>query len=818
MRREAKADVNPRRQRSQYSCMSTSMAMCLTANGVETTEDEVNKVMGARPMKGASWEQALACAQHYGMRATLIVPATLAQVKAYTDRGIPVMIAWNPEGRDWSHASVVFDVDDEGNVHVADPNIPDPDETVRIVPKKDFYGKWSEKWPNYMVRRPAMAVEREVTVDGRQVMASVRKVAKKANYRRWVQQVPGAEGNEALERAIGLLDELARQEGFVSMDIEGALSELFFDLGSQGRPFPKPNHWALQLAKALRFNARAEYQKAVSNKTSGLNTGFLDATLARYEATEGFDLDMANLREEAEAYRASRVASVTSTHVAAEGLYGFTKRTQRDCDSAINKLSKEAKRIAKQAWTEDSKVSGFFKTHNTRSGSASAAALLAALGEAVPMSKEAAPRKLGLYGFPHKTANRALKACTELRDKANALCLDLHERRADQHGLITGFLKQHTEEGACPFANMLNRYYPDAPGGKTASGKEAAGTQRDIDDNIDTYTATYNNFTRNVGMWQIAPTRFLGQTLPQQWLVLMVSGRKIMEAVLSVKSIPKAKLKAVELSARTFHGARKSPKDPVAWLAKTKRHLDTALEAATWPEKVEGGLELFVVGDFKLHNTIHLEGTELEDIKKAILMLGRKIKTSALPDFDKVLYGDFHLVNQISKSNTAAWYLPGDDSVYFRPSKKTGMDEIHALIHELGHRYLHKFANRDSYKKWQRHHLELSYSFPKVEYKFPEVGEVIPNVRGTGRGKNKVLPVVQKIVGTGPDTRYYIDDRTFVTQAGLRKTQQAIAKGGTFPTPYSATSPDEHFCEALALLSLGKLKDEHKSVFLDIWK
>ena len=168
----AKAMVIPVRQRTQYSCMSASMSMCLKALGHDCDEDEVNNVMGARPMKGAAWEQALACSQHYGCRATLTVPATVPQLKEWTDRGIPVMIAWNPEGREWSHASVVFHVDDEMNVHVADPNIPDPEETVRVVPKGDFYKKWFEKWPSYLVRRPALAIEREITPEGRQVRAS----------------------------------------------------------------------------------------------------------------------------------------------------------------------------------------------------------------------------------------------------------------------------------------------------------------------------------------------------------------------------------------------------------------------------------------------------------------------------------------------------------------------------------------------------------------------------------------------------------------------------------------------------------------------
>ena len=170
--RIAKADVEPVRQRTQYTCMATSMMMCLKANGLDVDEDTVNRVMGAKPMQGASWEQAFASAQHFGMRSTMIVPATLGMVKEYTDKGVPVMIAWNPEGRPWSHASVVFDVTDDGMVHVADPNIPDPDETVRVVTKDDFYHKWYEKWPDYLVRRPALAIEREITPDGKQKRAS----------------------------------------------------------------------------------------------------------------------------------------------------------------------------------------------------------------------------------------------------------------------------------------------------------------------------------------------------------------------------------------------------------------------------------------------------------------------------------------------------------------------------------------------------------------------------------------------------------------------------------------------------------------------
>jgi len=168
----AAAAVNPVRQRTQYTCMATSLMMCLNAFDRDLDEDTVNQVMGAAPMRGAAWENVIAASQHFGFRTVMITPCTVTQLKKWTDQGIPVMIAWNPEGRDWSHASVVFDVDSDGIVSVADPNIPNPEETVRKVTTDEFYHKWFEKWPDYLVRRPACAVMPEITSDGRQVMAS----------------------------------------------------------------------------------------------------------------------------------------------------------------------------------------------------------------------------------------------------------------------------------------------------------------------------------------------------------------------------------------------------------------------------------------------------------------------------------------------------------------------------------------------------------------------------------------------------------------------------------------------------------------------
>ena len=256
----AKADVTPVRQRTQYTCMSTSMMMCLQALGHDLTEDEVNRVMGARPMKGASWEQALAAAQHFGCRATLTMPSTVGQLKEWTDQGIPVMIAWNPEGRDWSHASTVFDVTEEGGetwVHVADPNIPDPDETVRKITKAEFYKGWYEKWPDYLVRRPACAIDREVTVDGRQKMAaSVGDPPAGTNMKAlsWIDDGVTGQGWVLTDQRSGKIVGKAKQGWSPSNLWRVTHGAAFFQNGDEVEWLPRGRPWGSRVARTITDN------------------------------------------------------------------------------------------------------------------------------------------------------------------------------------------------------------------------------------------------------------------------------------------------------------------------------------------------------------------------------------------------------------------------------------------------------------------------------------------------------------------------------------------------------------------------------------
>lgn len=383
----SKASVAIHRQETQYTCMASSLASALKALDKPVTEAAVNKVMGASPMRGASWEDLLSTAQYFGMRATLVVPCTLGMLKEWTDAGTPVVIAWNPHGRPWSHASVVFDVTKDDQVHIMDPNCPDPDTSVVIMHKSEFYKKWMEPLGDTMiVRRPACAIEREVSKEGRQMKASVQVTALDRSL-------------EALEAQTGLETDIEEIQRIAAGEEDDRFAQMAQDAIDN-------------------FNAAKKNQS--QNKA------------------------------------------------AASGLYGHTKKTQTDCLSATKRLQMKAAKLARALYTKDAKTADFLSTHVARTDSMSARVLMAEMANIGPKfagkqaAVVAAKRKRGLYGYPHKTATLSLEACRGLRSAAGSVANDLHARRNEKHGAITGFFSSHTKEAGCSFSGMLGRYYPDS--------------------------------------------------------------------------------------------------------------------------------------------------------------------------------------------------------------------------------------------------------------------------------------------------------------------------------------------------------------------
>ena len=320
------------------------------------------------------------------------------------------------------------------------------------------------------------------------------------------------------------------------------------------------------------------------------------------------------------------------------------------------------------------------------------------------------------------------------------------------------------------------------------------------------YYRILGTFGQRVDAMRDTPTNkyIIQYRLGPLWNGFTDAGTFLAQAVLGSKEIPAGQAKKIELAIRLFMGSGRLPKDPVGWFDKNLPLMNLLYDAAIqWPIKVEGESEqVFTVGPFTVHNTLGLTGASLDGIKTTLGKAVALIKALRVPGIEKVLYGDVMIVAKIQKSTTGAWYFPGEDVVYLRQIKHAGADNLHNLIHELGHRYLHKFASKEIKDLWHRYNLSLEYSSGSGA-QMPEVGEPWPFPVAGIKGQ----AIVQRIEH-GLD-RYYVSETGYLSGRQLRKDMR-------YPTLYAAKSEAEHFCEALALRALGALTEPHLGAFRDI--
>jgi len=347
--------------------------------------------------------------------------------------------------------------------------------------------------------------------------------------------------------------------------------------------------------------------------------------------------------------------------------------------------------------------------------------------------------------------------------------------------------------------------------------KQAAGTEQDIMNNLDAFEIARQDFIKAVQDGKdrglSGDSRTVRVWANRPWVALINKGSRISDGLLSSRSVPRRDSKGMEMAYRLFNNSRRMPKDVYKWWAKNEKRIDLLIRGAyNWPEKQEGTDELFKLGRFRIHNTVNAEGAELEALKKAIQRAEKLAKKNPVPGFAKTLYGDLHIVSRLSQAHHAAWYMPGDDSMYLRRGKATGMDEVHALVHELAHRYWKKFADKGAKRTWHHHHWNVGNKDP--DFDMPGVGDEIPlKIRGM-----KERPVV-KMIQHG---QYFFDTPNHGLQSHpVRDIHKFLLKQNkalkNFPTPYSSKSEEEHFAEAVALSALGILPTEHEKALNEIW-
>jgi hypothetical protein len=292
-------------------------------------------------------------------------------------------------------------------------------------------------------------------------------------------------------------------------------------------------------------------------------------------------------------------------------------------------------------------------------------------------------------------------------------------------------------------------------------------------------------------------------------------GVLLAQAVLGTKEPPPSQRKAFEQAVRLFMSASRGPNKVIEWFDKNQHLMNLLYEAAdNWPDKIEGQTK-FQMGPFTVHNSIGLEGSDLEATKDALTRTTILLKASQVPGIQQVLYGDVMVVAKITKARYIAWYYPGEDVVYLRPFKNAGADELNSILHELGHRYVHKFIDKATWRRWQLYHSRLEWQKTNVTAVLPQVGDSLPFLVKGIKGR----PIIQKIETEPPYPHriYYLSETKFVSEPTMKAwIQESLVRGAKYPTTYSATNAEEHFCESFALYAAGKLKEPHLSAFKTI--
>lgn len=267
-----------------------------------------------------------------------------------------------------------------------------------------------------------------------------------------------------------------------------------------------------------------------------------------------------------------------------------------------------------------------------------------------------------------------------------------------------------------------------------------------------------------------------------------------------IKEIPPAFLKRVTAAYKEVTRTR-SFNVPL-WFAANQGIFNLLIEEAPRWKSVSSvdTQEVEQVGNLNLINQTKSDASMVvEVLRKAV----KAIQVSDVPGLKNVLYGNVLFTEGISRKDTVvAHYDPAHDSVYVYLLKKYSEGHVASLIHEFGHRYYAKFMQPEVKSLWTQHHRKLMYAPAATPKLVP--GEPLPGypehiVERVDFERNGGMTIILERNYSVPYSRW-----------------QKTYEQAKFPTAYSATSAEEHFCEALSLYCLGDLPPQHADPFRSI--
>ena len=234
-------------------------------------------------------------------------------------------------------------------------------------------------------------------------------------------------------------------------------------------------------------------------------------------------------------------------------------------------------------------------------------------------------------------------------------------------------------------------------------------------------------------------------------------------------------------------------------------------------------------GPFTLINTGGFDADLVEAKRKLVEECTERMRHIGL---GKVCYGNVLITNRISSQESMqAFYLIASDEMFIRADAKVTMDGVHAVCHELAHRYHNKFvpggeSNRDIKAIYMRlKNQDSDIPFPKIGEEVKYEGKTLrvedydfrrKTIRLRAPEEEVCLACGHPAEGHQPDAEHKVPIiKKRIYTMPLQMFNQLAGKPHestnplSFVTPYAEKGgPAENFAEMVAFYAMGKLPPE----------
>lgn len=137
------------RQATDYTCGIGALASILAYYGIETREDELSKKLKSDPKKGTAYQRIADYAQAQGCEVRIVKNMSLADLKGFLDKQVPVLCllqAWGDDPEDyekgWQDGHYVVAAGyDHRNIYFMDPSTLG---NFAYVPIESFLKRWHD--------------------------------------------------------------------------------------------------------------------------------------------------------------------------------------------------------------------------------------------------------------------------------------------------------------------------------------------------------------------------------------------------------------------------------------------------------------------------------------------------------------------------------------------------------------------------------------------------------------------------------------------------------------------------------------------------